>query len=151
MLPLHVAKTRKRGGDAEFLHVGGIDRRHQRLDQPIEGLPPQPAADEGGHALVAIVLSRRNEVFPGRPQLPQRAEDRRDGQRPQPRGGHHQKAVGQPIEPAAADHERPPARRVGLDELIAQSQPPAQFQPPGDRGDEVVGALLDLKPILPDG
>ena len=148
VLPLHVAEAGERGRDAELFHVGGIDRRHQRLDQPLEGLASQPAADEGGHALVAVVLPRRNEVFQGRPQLAQRAEDRRDGQRPQPRRGHHQEAVGQAIEPAAADDERPPARRVGLDELIGQPQPPAKFDAPGDRGNEVVGALLDLEAVV---
>ena len=151
MLALHLAEAGERGLDAELLQVGRVDRTHERLDQPVEDLASQAAAHEAGHALVGVVHPRRDEVFQGRTQLAQRAEDRRRGQRPEARGGHHQEAVGQGVQPSFSHDEGAAEGRVGLDEPIAQPEAPAQIEPPGHGGDEVVGALLDLETLLVDG
>ena len=103
-----------------------------------------------GHALVGVVPTRRNEVFHRRAELAQRTEDRCDRQRPKSRGGHHQESVGQPVQPAGADDKRPPIGRIGSKQLITQPEPLAEIQAPGHGGDEVVGALLDLKTVLVD-
>jgi hypothetical protein len=151
VLALHLAKAGQRGQHAQFFQVGRVHRAHQRFDQPIEDFAPQPAAHEPGHALVGVVRARRNEILERRAKLAQRTEDRRDGQRPHPRGGHHQKAVGQRVQSPPPHHERPPMRRTGLDKLVGQSESLAELDAPGNRGDEVVGALFDLKSILADG
>ena len=41
VLLFHLPEAGKRGLDAQFLHVGRIDRADQRLDQPVERLPAQ--------------------------------------------------------------------------------------------------------------
>ena len=148
--PFHFTKTRQRRFHAQFFHVGRIDRAHQGLDEAIEDLASQPAADEAGHAFVARVFAGWNDVFQRRTHLARRTQQRRDGQRPHLRRGHHKKPVGQPIQPATVHHERPPAGRVGLHELIGQAESLAQFHPPRDGGDEVVGALFDLKTVAVD-
>ena len=151
MLLFHLPEAGKRGLDAQFLHVGRIDRADQRLDQPVERLPAKPAADELGHALVAVVATRRDEVFQGRPELSQRAEDRRDRHRPKLRGGHHHETVRQAMQPAAANHERAATVRIGLHELARQPQTLAQIEPPRHGGNEIVGALLDLETVAMHG
>ncbi len=151
MLLFHLPKAGKRGLHAQFLHVGRIDRAHQRLDQPVERLPAQPAADELGHALVALVAPRRNEILQGGPKFPQRAEDRRDRHRPELRGGHHHETVRQAMQAAAADHERAAAVRIGLHKLARQPQALTQIEAPRHGGDKIVGALLDLVAIAVDG
>ncbi len=147
-IAFHLAKSRQRGQHAQLLQIGGIDRADQRFYQPLERLAAQTAADEIGHALVGLIASRRDEVFQPRPQFAQRTQQRRDRQRPKPRGGHHQESVRQPVQPPVIDHERAPPGWVRADELLAQPQPLAEIQSPGDGGDEVVGALFDLKPLL---
>ena len=114
VLALHLPETRQRGQHAEFLQVGRIDRADQRLDQPVERLAAQPAADEGGHALVGVAGPRRDKVFQCRAEFAPRAKDGRDRQRPEPRGGHHQKAVRKPAQAAPTHDERPPAGGIGL-------------------------------------
>ena len=41
--------------------------------------------------------------------------------------------------------------RIGLHELARQPQPLAQIEPPGHRGNEIVGALLDLETVAMHG
>ncbi len=151
VLLFHLPKAGKRGLDAQFLHVGRIDRADQRLDQPVERLPAKPAANESGHALVVVVAARRDEILHGRPQLAERAKDRRDGHRPKLRGGHHQETVRQSMQPAAPNHERVAAVRVGLHELVCQPQTLAQIEPPRHGGNEIVGTLLDLETVAMHG
>ncbi len=131
VFPLHFAKTRQGGLDAELLHVGRIDRAHQRFDEPIERLAPEAAADELRHALVAVAHPRGKEVFQGRAELAQRAQQRRDGQRPHLRRRHHEETVGEAIKPPAANHKRPPIGRIRLHELAGQPQPRQRFTAQG--------------------
>ena len=153
-LPCSRSISRKRESVAIRLScskIGGVNRADQRLDQPVERLAAQTAANEGGHALVFFALSRRNEIFHRRTEFAQRAQNRRDGQRPHLRGGHHQKAVGQAMQTPAADHERPPIGRIGLNELIFQAQPFAKIDAPGNGRDEIIRAPFDLKAVAMHG
>ena len=150
VLQLHLAELRERGLHAELLHVGRVHGADQRLDQPLEDLASQAPADKRRHALVPSVAPRRDEVLQARPKLPQRAEDRRQRQRPHPRGGHHQEPVRQLVQPTGPDHVGLPVVWVGADQLLAQSQPLAEGHAPGHGGDEIVGALFHLVAVLVD-
>ena len=149
-IALHLAESNERGQYAELLQIGGVDRADKRLDQPLERLAAQAAADEMGHAFVGVVRARRNEVFHRRPKLADRTEDRRQGQRPKSRGGHHQEAVWQPVQPPATHDKCASIYRIGADQLVAQPESLTQTQAPGDGRNEVVGALLDLKTVFVD-
>ena len=46
VLSFHLAEAGKGGQQAEFFHIGGVNRADQRLDQPVENFAAQAAADE---------------------------------------------------------------------------------------------------------
>ena len=55
------------------------------------------------------------------------------------------------MQASAADDERPPIRRIGLNELIFQAQPLAEIDAPGNGRDEIIRAAFDLKTVAMHG
>ena len=133
--------------EGKLFHIGRIDAADQRLDQPLKDLSSKPADGKMFHRFIFVVLAAGNDVFQSGAQFTERREQRRDGHRPPFCRGHHHETVGEFAEPAAPEDERLPVARRGGHDVGFKPQPTTQIKTIGDRCDEIIDALLDLKTV----
>ena len=148
---LHFDEPRHGCLDAQPLGIARVDPAHQRLDQPIVGLAPEPADHKRCQTLVFVLGIGRNKKLPGHPQLADRTENRRGDHGPDAAGGHDDKALRDFAQPTSADHERLPVRRVGGNQLVLETDPPTQVKTPRKLGDKIVRTPLQQKSVATFG
>ena len=83
--------------------------------------------------------------------LPTKAQQRRAKDRQKLARRHQVEAFGNRNQSAVADDECPAARFVGRDQFVFHSQPAAEIERGGRRGEKVVGRSLDEEAVALDG
>ena len=74
---LHLEEARHGRGERQALGIGGVDAADERLGDALERLAAEPAADEGGEALVAGAGARGSTRSSAMRSFPRQREERR--------------------------------------------------------------------------
>ena len=144
--PLQLEKPGQRRGQAQRVGVGRVDAGDQRLGDPLERLPPEPAPHKVAEALVAAGAARQDKVE-RHPELAGPGEEPRAQKRPEAGGGQELEALRERMEPATEQHEDPAEAVVGPDEPVLEVEPPAERQRPRLLRQEGVGPGLDQEAV----
>ena len=148
MALLQVTKARERRQQALPLRLGVVDAGHQRFGDLVQRLASQPAADEVGQRLVAIIAARRDEQVHAHTQLAQRRDQRRQSERLELGGDNQEDAVGQRGRLALVEDVDLALAVVGAHQPVGQPQFLSQFCGPRLLSDERIGAALHDERLL---
>ena len=143
MLPLQVEEARHGGAQAESVGIGVVDARQERLRQTLQGLLSEAPPDKGCQTFIAGARPARQDQVAGGAQLATETQDRSGDERQDAPRGEELVAFRDRQQAPARVYERAAVCCARADDLLRQTGPAAQVDPPRSVGDETVGAALD--------
>ena len=147
VLELEHAQLRKRRLERELLAVASVDPGHERLDEGVVGLAPEPARDERRNRLVPVAGGGRYIGLGREPRLPPVREKLTRLEGVEVRGDHPGEALGERVQRLTAPDERALVLGTAPDELLAEAELLAQADTALLAREEAVRRRLDDQPV----
>ena len=137
------------GGQAEAIGAAGVDAADERVDQALQHLAAEAAADDLGDRGVGGRPAGREDDVEGGAGRAGRTHDTSARERQRAQGHAEDEAVGEGAQLSSTPQPGAGGRR--RHQLVAQAEVPAEVGSPGHPAQEGVGPEVEGDPALPGG